>query len=234
MRKIFSLIAILIATVTANAQYVTYNHDETKMNQVMVMETGAGKLRPAAFYEVIHGKYTQTAAQQNKLRYRTEVGASGYTQVGMANQIDTTLAKRASIESLNMTDRKVDLAWEAEGQKIEAKMKDFRDNIGRILLAGGTPSDNTRWDEYYRLFQTAITATREAYMPNAERKKEYLRIYSDLTRENETLVHFIVAVNNRKNIEDALNSHMTRVNNNAEIAAESKNRWTSVKNRITE
>ena len=26
----------------AGAQYVTYNHDETKMNQVTVMETGAG------------------------------------------------------------------------------------------------------------------------------------------------------------------------------------------------
>ena len=41
----------------AGAQYVTYNHDETKMNQVTVMETGAGELTPALFYSVVHNTY---------------------------------------------------------------------------------------------------------------------------------------------------------------------------------
>ena len=59
----------------AGAQYVTYNHDETKMNQVTVMETGAGSLTPALFYSLIHNRYYQTASATNKLSYRLRLFA---------------------------------------------------------------------------------------------------------------------------------------------------------------
>ena len=50
MKRMILIIATLALGINhARAQYVTYNHDETKMNQVTVMETGAGSLTPALF-----------------------------------------------------------------------------------------------------------------------------------------------------------------------------------------
>ena len=77
-----------------------------------------------------------------------------------------------------MADRQVDLAWLAEGDKVNGQMERFRRNIDRILLCGGTPDERERWEEYYQVYQCAINATKDAYMPNAQRKKEYLRISS--------------------------------------------------------
>ena len=48
--KMFSMVLVAMASVTleVNAQsYVTYNHDDAKMNQIMVQETGAGGLTPS-------------------------------------------------------------------------------------------------------------------------------------------------------------------------------------------
>ena len=70
-------------------------------------------------------------------------------------------------------------------------MERFQRNIDRILLAGGTTDDKERWTEYYHVYQCAIDATKDAYMPNAQRKKEYLRIYEDVVRQNEILVGYL-------------------------------------------
>ena len=71
MKRILIIISLLLPLFNARAQYVTYNHDETKMYQVTVMETGVGNLTPRAFYSVVHNKYYQTAneiqARQNGL-----------------------------------------------------------------------------------------------------------------------------------------------------------------------
>lgn len=231
------LIAIaLLYWLTAGAQYVTYNHSETKLNQVTVMETGAGTLTPELFYSTIHNSYNKTASEKNKLRYRTEAGAAAFGQVGMAETVDSSLTARARIEALNMTDREVDLAWQAEGPKIEAKMQMFRRNIERISEAGGNASDSERWQEYYNVFQSAIRATREAYLPNSQRKREYLNIYDDLTRQNDILVGYIALVSNRTRTSESLSAELVRVNRTAEIAEESRNRWKErvMSNRITE
>lgn len=73
--------------------------------------------------------------------------------------------------------------WTLHGSPRAVKsgeMERFKRNIDRILLSGGTPSDKERWTEYYHVYQSAIDATKDAYMPNAQRKKEYLRIYEDV------------------------------------------------------
>ena len=44
-KLLFTTVAFL-ATTTARAQYVTYNHDSPKQNQITVMETGTGALSP--------------------------------------------------------------------------------------------------------------------------------------------------------------------------------------------
>ena len=230
-RNTLIIAMLLLPLLSARAQYVTYNHDETKMNQVTVMETGAGELTPALFYSVVHNKYYRTAAESNKLRYRSEAAAHGAAQVGISETIDTSLTKRAEIEALNMADRQVDLAWKAEGPKIQSRLEAFNRNITRLSEAGGNGADLALWRERYQLFQTAVSAIRDSYMPNAERKKEYLAIYRDITEKNNTLIAYIVSVDSRERTKDHLEATLERPDRNGEIAAEARGRWKETSNR---
>ena len=129
----------IIATATAQAQYVTYNHDSPKQNQITVMETGAGSLTPELYYWALHNKYKKSAAAKNKLGFRTTAGINLYNQTDEAESIDSALVSRAKIEALNVADRQADIAWLAEGDKINGQMERMKRNIDRILPAGGTP-----------------------------------------------------------------------------------------------
>ena len=234
MKRILTILILPLPLFSARAQYVTYNHDETKMNQVTVMETGAGSLTPRAFYSIVHNRYYQSAAETNKLRYRSEAAAHGAVQVGISETVDTSLTKRAEIEALNMADRQVDLAWQAEGPKIQSRLEAFNRNIARLSEVGGNANDISLWQERYNLFQTAVSAVRNAYMPNAERKKEYLAIYRDITEKNNTLISYIVSVDSRERTRDHLDATLTRTNRSGEIAAEARGRWKEMSNQINE
>lgn len=212
----------------ASAQsYVTYNHDAAKMNQITVQEIGAGGLTPAFYYDVFHNRYQKTAAQKNKQGFRTLAGVSAYQQVDIADSIKSSLTKRAEIEALNIADRQIDIAWLAEGNKVESKLNDFQNNINRIVGAGGTFNDKERWTEYYNIFQTSIKETKDAYMPNAQRKKEYLAIYADICKQNETLIAYIVQINNRKKTEELLSATNNRTSHKSEFVTAAYNRWRS-------
>lgn len=209
MKWIFTTM-LLVTTIAANAQYVTYNHDSPKMNQITVEETGAGALKPEPYYTLLHNKYKKMAAVKNKLTFRTAAGVASYQQVDEAEAIDSALTSRAKIEALNVADRQVDLAWLAEKDKVESQMRQFQKNIDRITMTGGSPKENERWNDYYRVYQCAIKATRDAYMPNAQRKKEYLQIYADVSRQNDVLVKYLVQLSNRnatKNLLSATDNH---------------------------
>lgn len=222
-----TLMALLASVVCARAQYVTYNHDDAKMNQVTVMETGTGTLSPDLYYMLLHNSYKKTASGKNKLSFRTQSGIHIYNQVDEAKTIDTALVKRAEIEALNMADRQIDIAWLAEGDKINKMMERFRRNIDRIVTTGGTPSDKERWTEYYRVYECALSATKDAYMPNAQRKKEYLRIYDDVSKQNELLVRYLVSRHNATLTSDLLAATDNRTVNKASIAVNALGRWNS-------
>lgn len=210
----------------ASAQsYVTYNHDAAKVNQITVQEIGAGGLTPAFYYDVFHNRYQKTAAQKNKQGFRTLAGVSAYQQVDIADSIKSSLTKRAEIEALNIADRQIDLAWLAEGSKINAKLSYFQANINRIVSAGGSVSDKTRWNEYYNMFLTAIKETQEAYMPNAQRKQQYLAIYDDINRQNETLLSFLIQLSNKRKTSSLLAARLERRNNVASHASSAISRW---------
>ena len=226
MNRRFLLMAVaVVATSAAHAQYVTYNHDSSKQNQVTVMETGTGALSPDLYYSVLHNKYKKSAAAKNKLSFRTLAGINLYNQTDEAESIDSALVKRAKIEALNVADRQVDIAWLAEGSKVNGEMERFKRNIDRILLSGGTPSDKERWTECYRVYQCAIDATKDAYMPNAQRKKEYLRIYEDVARQNETLVQFLVRQQNASVTSALLNATDNHTLNKGGIVRNAMSRW---------
>lgn len=207
--------------------YVTYNHDDAKMNQITVQEIGAGGLTPAFYYDVFHNSYQKSAAAKNKLGFRTLAGVAAWQQIEDADSVETSMKKRAEIEALNIADRQIDIAWLAEGNKIESKLNDFQNNINRIVSAGGSFNDKERWTEYYNIFQTSIKETKDAYMPNAQRKKEYLAIYADICKQNETLIAYIVQINNRKKTEELLSATNNRTSHKAEFATAAYNRWRS-------
>lgn len=56
---------LLCISMSVAAQRVTYNHDNAKMNQVTVQETGAGTLTPDLYYSILHNRY------KKKLRLKT-------------------------------------------------------------------------------------------------------------------------------------------------------------------
>ena len=216
---------LLVATIAANAQYVTYNHDSPKMNQITVEETGAGALKPKLYYTMLHNKYKKTAAVKNKLTFRTAAGVASYQQVDEAEAIDSALTSRAKIEALNVADRQVDLAWLSEKDKVESQMRQFQKNIDRITMTGGSPKEKERWDDYYRVYQCAIKATRDAYMPNAQRKKEYLQIYADVSRQNDVLVKYLVQLNNRNATKNLISATENRPIDKKNIISNAMSRW---------
>ena len=208
--KAGAILLMMGIAMTGNAQsYVTYNHNSSKKNQITVMEIGSGSLSPELYYQLLHSNYKKSAASKNKLGFRTTAGIGAYNQVEYAEDIDSALTKRAEIEALNMADRQIDLAWKVEGSKINSKMDAFKNNIERILPIGGSIGDKQRWTEYYHVYETAIKATKDAYMPNAKRKKMYLQIYADVTKQNETLVKQLVQMSNANKTKELLASTNT-------------------------
>ena len=203
----------------ASAQgYVSYNHDAAKMNQITVQEIGAGGLTPAFYYDALHNSYQKSAAKKNKQFFRTMAGVSAYQQVDVADSIKASLTQRAEIEALN-------IAWLAEGNKINSKLSDFQANIDRIVSAGGSVSDKTRWTEYYKMYKTAIKEMQDAYMPNAQRKQQYLAIYDDITKQNETLISFLIQLSNKRKTSSLLAARLERRNNVASHASSAISRW---------
>ena len=203
--KAGAIVLLLGVAISGNAQSgVTYNHDSSKKNQITVMEIGSGSLSPELYYQLLHSNYKKSAASKNKLGFRTTAGIGAYNQMEYAEAIDSALTKRAEIEALNMADRQVNLAWKVEGSKINSKMDDFKKNIDRILPVGGSIGDKQRWTEYYHVYETAIKVTKDAYMPNAKRKKMYLQIYADVAKQNETLVKQLVQISNASKTKELL------------------------------
>lgn len=225
MRRHIIIGTIGLLSLSASAQNVSYNHDSSKMNQFTVAEIGSGGLTPSLYYTLLHKSYSKTAAAKNKQGFRTTASIAGYWQVDDAEKLDSAMIKRAEIEALNVADRQLDIAWQAEGRKIESKMGDFQRNINRIVPCGGSSSQRRLWLDRYNTLTTAIKATQEAYMPNSQRKKQYLQIYADAARANETLVKFLVYLGNGKSVRDLLAATSEKDNKNALIAAEAYGRW---------
>lgn len=227
-RILFLLVMIMGICSVVMAQSVTYNHDDAKMNQITVMEIGSGGLTPSMYYTLLHKSYQKSASRKNKLAYRTAAGLNLYAQVDEAEALDSALNQRAKIEALNVADRSggtLDLAWMAERDKLNSKLADFERNIHRVLEVGGTANEQTHWKEYYNVFQCAIKAAQNAYMPNAQRKKEYLRIYADVARKNETLILYIVRLSNARKTSELLAATGNRESHKIQIVRNALSRW---------
>ena len=230
-RKLYIIIGIgaaLFGVVPISlAQSVTYSHDDAKMNQITVAEIGSGSLTPEFYYWLLHNSYRESAAAKNKLGFRTTAGINLYNQVDEAEALDSAMTQRARIEALNVADRSgaLDVAWLAEGEKINSALEDFEKNIRRIIEAGGSNYEQEHWREQYNVFLCAVKSVQEAYMPNAERKKQYLRIHADIIRKNEMLVRYLVRLANSTKVAELLDASAIIEDRRAQIAMAAMNRW---------
>lgn len=209
IRKLLFL-SLSVLSLPSLSQSVTYNHDPMKQAQVTVMESGTGSLTPEWYYNLLHENYSKSAATKNKTLFRTTAATNLYNQKDYAESIDSAMTKRATIEALNMADRiggAADLAWATEGDKVTNKMTSFKSNIDKVILTGGTINERDYWQQYYNVYQCAITNTQDAYMPNAQRKREYLQIYEDVSRKNDLLVQYLVRINNRRRMRERLSAN---------------------------
>ena len=208
MKRTMTLLAAAVLTAhAAHAQYVTYNHDSPKQNQITVMETGTGAFTPEIYYTLLHNKYKKTAAAKNKLSFRTLAGVNLYNQTDEAEAIDSALVKRAAVEALNVADRQVDLAWLAEGDKVNGQMERFRRNIDRILLCGGTPDEQgTLGQNIIRCTSAPSTPPRMPTCPTPSGRKSTCASSEDVARQNGTLVLYLARKQNATVTEGLLNA----------------------------
>lgn len=213
----------------ASAQEVTYVHERDIMNQFTTMETGAGSLSPAWYYNTFHKKYQKDANARNKLLYRTEV--MGYTTLeqDLAEKVDSDYTKRAKVEAINIVSRSSasDLSWVLEKSKLDGKMEIFNKNINNIVSYGGSPNDYQSWRNLYNCFETAIKITHESYQDLGKRKKEYLAIYQDVVKRNLILVKQLLYWNSLKKSKKISEQAVTpeRLSSNVVIAKDAYKRW---------
>lgn len=228
---ILLVVVFLLAVPAGYAQGVqmTYEHDDAKMKQITVMESGTGALTPDWYYNLLHENYSKSAASKNKTLFRTTAGINLYNQKDMAERIDSALVKRAAVEALNIADRSggaLDLAWSTEGPKVSGKMNDYLSNVGKIRGTGGSQDEYDYWMQYYNVYTSAVRSTQDAYMPNAQRKREYLRIYDDVMRKNELLVRYLVRLSNSKKVDELLQQATQNLTTNKpDIVRAAMSRW---------
>lgn len=201
MKKVF-LVQLLLAWVCIenHAQTVTYNHDESVMNQVTIQETGSGSFTPDTYYDVFHKDYRNYAARDNKLTFRTLVVAAEKRQEPYAEEIDSALTKRAKVEALNLADRQVDAVWLVEKDKVMDALDTFKSNIEKITLYGGTYTSYENWVEIYNMLVCGLNYIRNSYLPNSERQEQYLEIYNDAKSRNKKLARLLALWKERKSI----------------------------------
>lgn len=220
--------AIIMMAVTANTfgQSMTYNHDASKMGQIQVMELGAGVLTPDLYYSITHSSYKKGAKSVTSVKNTLRMGANiaSMPQVEYADSIKADLEGRAKVEATNIADRQIDIAWLTEGERIQAKLRAFKSNIGS--LNGKTCSEEiTAWEYLGKMYDFAIKTTKKAYMPNSERQKQYLAIYDEITTTNDNLllrIRYLATKRQADNIVAAMTQFHHRVSENATA---SYNRW---------
>lgn len=197
MRKIFFMLLMVVVSITAGAQSMTYNHDPIVMNQFMKAEIGSGTLGAGYFWaeKVYYGtkpfhkdyadEYDNVA--HSKMASRTLTNAEVTKEEKYAETIKDSLEKRAEIEALNMVDRQFDIEWEVEKSKIKRQESKFKKNIEDIVYYGGTQEDKNNWTMVYNMIEETLDSAHDAYMPNSQRKSIYIMAYKDLCMYNATL-----------------------------------------------
>ena len=203
--KLFAVAMLLMTSGEILAQSVTYNHDESVMNQFTIGETGAGSFTPDFYYDALHKNYRNGAMMTNKQFFRTQMQLMLHQEEPHAEALDSALTERMRVEAINLADRTpgvTDLAYQVEKSKIEGKLDILKRNIERITLEGGTVQSYRTWLERYNAINCGLQAVRDAYMPMGERKEQYLAIYRDILVKNVEVCEYITYLRSLKDVKN--------------------------------
>ncbi len=205
----------------------TYRHDASRYNQFLAMEVGGGVLTPSWYYQAFHRGYRLDALAMPKAEQRALAEACCARQVPSSVTVDSALCRRALVEAANVADRQVDLAWALERPKVQGALDAFSLNVDRIPGLGGGTGDQAAWRERLDMFECALEAVREAYMPNSERKARFLEIHDDVTEANARLVAHMVHLLQRRRARELLawRAGAARRDVRAARASEAYTRW---------
>ena len=143
MKRYITVLIAFAITCACRAQ-MTFNHDDSFMNQFLFTETGAGKLKPDLYYNLFHKKYKKSYTAQDKLKNRYLMSEYISKETSYAEDLDSALTKRAKVEALNLADRQIDLAWAAEKSKIESKHQKLSDTNWVLLELSRKPRIGSR------------------------------------------------------------------------------------------
>ena len=176
MKRLYYHVLLLAAMLPLSvmAQSVTYNHDESVMNQFTIGETGAGSFTPDWYYDVLHKNYRNGAMMTNKQFFRSQMNLTLYQEVPHAEALDSALTERMRVEAKNIADRTpglTDIAWQVER--------------GR-----------------YNAINCGLQAVRDAYMPQGKRKEQYLAIYKDILLKNTEVCEYILYLRKLKEVKN--------------------------------
>lgn len=179
----------------------TYVHDEFKMQQFLVGETGGGALVddvstiPPYFYSTLHSTYKKSANAKGKQIFRKARQSAAYEQREYSDSIKSYMKVREEQELFNIADRELDAIYLAgEGSKLSSALMKFKNNIESLSVLGGTTKDKEEYTDYYNMYSYGVKAVHSSVMPNNERSIAYRKIYKDICDKNHQLIKYMVAL----------------------------------------
>lgn len=218
----------MVVSFGCKAQSITYNHDESFMQQFLFTETGAGSLTPDFYYDLFHKSYRNNYMGQGKLTFRTTMAATMLQETPDAEKLDSALVKRAKVEAMNVADRTPgpgDVAWLSEGPKIENKLNKLMESINNITAEGGRSETKNLFQEEYEKLCQAVESVKEAYMPLNERKLQYIEIYRDIVKTIDLCDNAVLYIKCNKLCDRMKDAQKIRRANLANIAVQAHGRW---------
>lgn len=195
---------------------ITYVHDETKLQQFLLTQTGIGRpwdTLDGRLWYAMHSSYKKRNSSQlpvNGKEYQRMLALEeAFKEKKYAEDNDSLMTHRAKEEALTVADKGVndggaDLIWPLEGPKIERALLVFKQNISALTSAGATNEDMEYWNGLYETFVEETNVIRTAYIANSKRGVQYTRIYNDITEANDKIYDFAVYLRSRGMIEPLL------------------------------
>lgn len=203
IRRMVMMAVMLVTAVMVQAQYVTYNHDASVMNQFTIGEIGAGSFTPDLYYDAFHKSYRNGAMMTNKQFYRSQLKLALTPEESHAENLDSALNERKRVEELNIADRTpgvTDVAWQVEKSKIESKLAIYKKNIESLITEGAPAKEYIVWMERYNAINCGLQAVRDSYMPQGKRKEQYIAIYKDILLQNTEVCEYIAYLRSAKEV----------------------------------
>lgn len=203
IRRMVMMAVVLMTAVMVQAQYVTYNHDASVMNQFTIGEIGAGSFTPDLYYDAFHKSYRNGAMMTNKQFYRSQLKLALTPEESHAENLDSALNERKRVEELNIADRTpgvTDVAWQVEKSKIESKLAIYKKNIESLTTEGAPAKEYIVWMERYNAINCGLQAVRDSYMPQGKRKEQYIAIYKDILLQNTEVCEYIAYLRSAKEV----------------------------------